>query len=226
MSVILSHDRIRAGRGNHVRDARAPPRGAPTFDIVSSVVDSEIGASALVPPGGSIPQVTARERRSNRRVWTGYGILGVLLLAYVVSLLARRPNQQWLWLNGWSVAGFEMAASIGCLYRGRAKRPGRVVPLILGAGLLSWSLGDFVLSWESLGGHTRPLPQAPTSSTSSSIPSPTSRRSCRYRSASGAWLGRTGSTVSSPDSARPPYAGRSPSTASITSPVGRRSVPR
>ena len=132
--------------------------GRRRFDIVSTVVDSEIDASVLLPPGESIPQVTARERKSNRRVWTGYGILGVLLLAYVVSLLARRPNEQWLWLDGWSVAGFEMAASIGCLYRGRAKRPGRVVPLILGAGLLSWSLGDFVLSWESLGGHTPPTP--------------------------------------------------------------------
>jgi len=85
-------------------------------------------------------------------------VLGVAVLAYLVSLVVRRPDQQWTWLDGWGVAGFEVVAAALCVARGVTRRPGRSVPLLLGFGLLSWAVGDVVLTVESLGGATPPVP--------------------------------------------------------------------
>jgi diguanylate cyclase (GGDEF)-like protein len=79
-------------------------------------------------------------------------------VAYLISLLVRNPDQQWTWLDGWSVTGFEFVASLMCIYRGLDRKVGRAVPLFLGFALLSWSLGDFVLTAESLGGATPSTP--------------------------------------------------------------------
>jgi len=48
--------------------------------------------------------------RRTRRAWKVYVVLGVALLAYVVSIFVRGTNQQWTWLDGWSVVGFEAVA--------------------------------------------------------------------------------------------------------------------
>ena len=42
---------------------------------------------------------TASKRRS-RRVWTAYGVLGALLVVYLVAVLSRDMNEQWAWLDG------------------------------------------------------------------------------------------------------------------------------
>lgn len=101
---------------------------------------------------------TLESARRSKSVRAGFIGLGVLLLAYLISLIVRRPDQQWLWLDGWSLVGFEFVASLLCLYRGRKKRPGRVVPLLLGAGLLCWTFGDAILTILSIGGKTPPNP--------------------------------------------------------------------
>ncbi|HTT58679.1 MAG TPA: hypothetical protein VMF33_01410, partial [Acidimicrobiales bacterium] len=93
-----------------------------------------------------------------RRIWVLYGILGALLFAYLISLIVRNANQQWTWLDGWALTCLELAAVFLCFYRGFDGRRGRAVPLFLGFALFSWTIGDFVLTAESLGGATVPDP--------------------------------------------------------------------
>ena len=103
-----------------------------------------------------VPSVATRRR--TRRMWAAYGVLGVLLGVYFVVVLTRDMNQQWAWLDGWSVCGFEMVASGLCIARGIARQAGRAAPLLLGFGLLSWAIGDFFLNAESIGGATPSTP--------------------------------------------------------------------
>jgi len=129
------------------------------FDVASSVLESPDGAP---PPETDHHRhfhvLSEREHRDNRRVWTAYAVLGVLLVAYIISVFARTEAQSWPWLDGWSLASLELVAVALCLYKGRVNRPGRAVPLVLGLGLLCWTLGDYVLTYESLGGKTPASP--------------------------------------------------------------------
>ncbi|HTW12547.1 MAG TPA: diguanylate cyclase, partial [Solirubrobacteraceae bacterium] len=91
-----------------------------------------------------------------------YGVLTVLLVAYIVSEVVRRDGQSWPAIDNWGVAGFEIVASLLCMARalprvcvdvpaaGRA----RLLPVILGAGLLCWSLGDLAVA---IAGGATPL---------------------------------------------------------------------
>ncbi|MFZ1062729.1 MAG: EAL domain-containing protein [Acidimicrobiales bacterium] len=87
---------------------------------------------------------------------SAYVLLVALLIAYIVSLLVRRSGQQWTWLDGWLVCAFELTASGLCLGRGLRHKSSRSVALPLGTGLLMWSLGDVVLTYESIGRATPP----------------------------------------------------------------------
>jgi diguanylate cyclase len=143
--MSISEDRRRGGRLR--------------FDIGSSVIEAPVGDHDLIG-SSDIPvgNVDAIDTPNNRWVVITYVILGILLVAYMISLIVRNENQQWLWLDGWLLTCFELVASALCLYKGRQRRSGRAIPLILGLGLLCWTLGDFVLSFESLGGKTPPTP--------------------------------------------------------------------
>jgi diguanylate cyclase (GGDEF)-like protein len=142
----MIEDRRRGGRGR----AAVAPAPEQMIDVTVTSVNSDDERTLEAPP--------AEERERNP--WPVYVILGTLLIAYMVSLLIRSPNQQWSWLDGWSVAVFELVASFICIAKGLAKKPGRAVPLILGFSLLSWSIGDFLLTFESIGGKTAPTPSA------------------------------------------------------------------
>ncbi len=87
-----------------------------------------------------------------------YALMGVLLAAYLGSLIARPPQQSSQLIDGWLVAGFEIVASAMCLARGLLRRSGRAVALTLGFGLLMWSVGDVVLTLESTGGGSPATP--------------------------------------------------------------------
>lgn len=91
-------------------------------------------------------------------LWATYGLLGFLLAGYLLSLLLRRDGTFWPWLDGWIVCGVELVASTLCIARGFARRPGRAAALILGSALLSWTVGDVILSVQSLGGASPPSP--------------------------------------------------------------------
>jgi diguanylate cyclase (GGDEF)-like protein len=109
-------------------------------------------------PHANHHEMGEHERRDTHRVRLAYVVVGALLFAYIISVFARSENQEWTWLDGWLLATLELVASALCLYRGRIKRPGRSVPLLLGLSLVCWTLGDYVLTFESLGGKTPPTP--------------------------------------------------------------------
>jgi PAS domain S-box-containing protein len=86
-------------------------------------------------------------------VWATFAVLGVLLCAYLVFLLTRTDWTFSPWLDGWLVIAFEAAASGLCLSRAIGKRRHWQVALIMGCACLSWTLGDVVLTIETLGLH-------------------------------------------------------------------------
>lgn len=93
--------------------------------------------------------------RPRRVVWTIYGLLAALGIAYVVIKLL---GVQWPWLDGWGIDAFEIVTGALCLYRAATLRRGRAVALLLGIGLECWAAGDVVLTVQSLGGATPPSP--------------------------------------------------------------------
>jgi diguanylate cyclase (GGDEF)-like protein len=104
------------------------------------------------------PVVACSTARARRVLWVAYGVIGILLAAYLVFLIENPSHQYSTWLDGWGVDAVEILASALCLSRALGRRHGRAVPLVLGASLLAWSLGDVVLTIESLGGATPPTP--------------------------------------------------------------------
>lgn len=128
--------------------------------VRSPVPDSMSGLTGSLHSeiGDSTPEEAAAFERLRHRVWYIYGALSVLLLAYLVSLVVRSANQQWTWLDGWALTTLELVAAGLCIYRGLNKRPGHAIPLFLGFALLSWTIGDYVLTGEALGGANVPDP--------------------------------------------------------------------
>jgi diguanylate cyclase (GGDEF)-like protein len=91
-------------------------------------------------------------------IWPVYAVMGVLLVAYLVSVVVRDGNTDSTLLDGWGVDLFELAASALCMLSARRRSSGRAVPIILGLGLMLWCFGDTTLTIESLGGATPPSP--------------------------------------------------------------------
>jgi diguanylate cyclase (GGDEF)-like protein len=81
-----------------------------------------------------------------------YAALSTVLIAYVALTLLRPAGQHSTLVDGWAVDAFELVASGLCIASGLRRRSGRAVPLILGAGLATWALGDITLTIESLSG--------------------------------------------------------------------------
>jgi diguanylate cyclase (GGDEF)-like protein len=77
-----------------------------------------------------------------------YSGMAIVLVAYIVSEVVRRDGVVWPAVDNWGVAVFEMVASLLCIARAAVARDGRhrLLPLMLGLGLLSWSLGDVVVA--------------------------------------------------------------------------------
>src|SRR5256885_9935781 len=91
-------------------------------------------------------------------LWTVYGLLGVLVVAYLSSLIFRGPDQSWPLVDDWMTAGFEIIAGALCLAGAVGRRRSRAIPLVLGGALLAWAAGDLLLALGSLGGATPPTP--------------------------------------------------------------------
>jgi len=104
-------------------------------------------------------QVPANQHSSRvGAIWIAYGVLGALLLAYLGLLVARPAGESSTLIDGWLVVAFELVAVGLCIGRGLGRRKGRLVPLVLGASILSWTVGDLVRTIESLGGAEPPTP--------------------------------------------------------------------
>jgi diguanylate cyclase len=102
-----------------------------------------------------LPQQPARSRTL---LWSAYGLLGLLLLAYCISLIVRSVGSYSPWLDGFLVCSVEVVACALCFGRALTYRQGRSVALVLGVALLCWTVGDIVLNIESLGGVTPASP--------------------------------------------------------------------
>ena len=88
-------------------------------------------------------------------VKTLFAALIVVLVVYAGSLIMRGPDgASPTWLDGWGVAVFEMVASVLVLVRAYVSRRDRKYALWLGLGCVSWALGDFAMTYETLGGAT------------------------------------------------------------------------
>ncbi len=92
----------------------------------------------------------------DKAVWTAFALLGVLLAAYLGVMIFRRSWQFSPWLDGWLVLAFEFAACALCVASGLRRRRHRWVAFALGAACLAWTLGDVVITLQSLGGATPP----------------------------------------------------------------------
>jgi diguanylate cyclase (GGDEF)-like protein len=119
----------------------------------------DVPLRALLPNRRSssrvLPQGSPRVRVA---LWGSFGALGLVLVAYFVSLLVRTGEPYWTWLDGWVVCAVEFCGSALCIARGLSGRPVRAAALALGLGLLAWAVGDTVLTVQSIGGATPPSP--------------------------------------------------------------------
>jgi len=97
-------------------------------------------------------------RRSSPTLRVVYGALALLLLSYLISLMVGNPHQNSALVDGWMVVGFEFIATCLCIARGLTVKRGQAIPLVMGCALLAWTLGDFVMTYEQLGGRTAPTP--------------------------------------------------------------------
>jgi len=91
-------------------------------------------------------------------LWAGYGLLGLFLAGFLVSLIVRRPDQDLATLDGWLQGGIEFFATVFCFVAAARRRRDRAIPLVLGGALLAWTLGDITLTLQSIGGATPPTP--------------------------------------------------------------------
>jgi diguanylate cyclase len=104
-----------------------------------------------------LPRSSPQAPRIPRWVVTVYAALAALLVAYLLSLILRQPDQSNSLIDGWGIGVFELVTSALCIWRGIGSRR-RIVPLMLGLGILSWAIGDTVLTAESTGGATVSVP--------------------------------------------------------------------
>jgi diguanylate cyclase (GGDEF)-like protein len=91
-----------------------------------------------------------------RRIKYAYAAMAALLTAYVVSEIVRRKANDTTLVDDWGVAGFELVGSLLCMGRAWVGRKGdattRLVPLLLGAGMAAWSIGDFIVAFSGSDG--------------------------------------------------------------------------
>ncbi|HEY1508330.1 MAG TPA: methyl-accepting chemotaxis protein [Solirubrobacteraceae bacterium] len=94
-------------------------------------------------------------RRPSPGIRALYGGLIAALVAYALSLIVRGPDGAApTWLDGWGVAGFEFLASVLILARAYVSHRDRQYAMWLGLGCVAWALGDFAMTYETLGGAT------------------------------------------------------------------------
>jgi diguanylate cyclase (GGDEF)-like protein len=87
-----------------------------------------------------------------------YVAMFVLLAAYLVLLAVRPADSDSTLIDGWGVDVFELLAGVLCIIGGRRTRPGSAVPIVLGAAVVFWGVGDALITVQSLGGATPPTP--------------------------------------------------------------------
>ena len=118
--------------------------------------------TAQIPTGSSPSAISpAGEGGARTGVKLLYGLFAAVLLAYWISLIARKTGDTTTWLDGWGVSGFELLMSSLVLLRAALRPRDRRYALLLGLGGCSWALGDFAMTHATLGGAQPPAPSLP-----------------------------------------------------------------
>ncbi|HLK16336.1 MAG TPA: hypothetical protein VKT78_16135, partial [Fimbriimonadaceae bacterium] len=126
------------------------PSGQPSLDPGSIDVGREVPSAPVA--SGTEQLIPGRVDRPGVGGKAVYGSLGVLVVAYLVSLIVRRNGVSWTLVDGWGVASFEVFASFLVLARALRGRRDRRFGLVLGTGMCFWAAGDLTLTIETLGG--------------------------------------------------------------------------
>ena len=101
------------------------------------------------------PTTHTRTDHAGPGITTLFAVLTLVLVVYAGSLVVRGPNgSSPTWLDGWGVAVFELVASLLVLLRAYVSPRDRKYALWLGLGGVAWALGDFAMTYETLGGAT------------------------------------------------------------------------
>ena len=85
-----------------------------------------------------------------------FGLLGLVLTGYAISLLVRHTGATTTTVDGWGVAAFEIVCSGLVILRGVINQRDRAFGLWLGMGMAAWAAGDFAMTIEQLHGATPP----------------------------------------------------------------------
>jgi PAS domain S-box-containing protein len=95
--------------------------------------------------------------------WT-LRVSAALVVAFLIYLIPRPTGSDYTPVDGWGVDLFELTMGALCIgrYFDKSWRTSgsvaQVFPLVMGVACVSWGLGDLVLTIESLGGGTPPVP--------------------------------------------------------------------
>src|ERR1017187_406958 len=124
---------------------------------VATGIQHEIGKAAPVSTAAprerrALPTFLRASGPAPRALWVVYAVMATLLAAYIISLMVRSAGDTWPWIDGWGVAAYEIILGLLLLARGFSGAPGRAIPIVLGAGVMAWALGDVALTAEGWGG--------------------------------------------------------------------------
>ena len=100
----------------------------------------------------------APQARAGWTIAAIFALMGVAVLGYLVFLVARSSSQFSPWLDGWLVVAFEALACGMCVFSVRKRRRHRRAAVAMGAACFAWTIGDLIVTIESLGGQTPSTP--------------------------------------------------------------------
>ena len=96
--------------------------------------------------------------RAGTAAWTAFAVLALLLAGYLAFLVVRTSDRFSPWLDGWLVVCFELVATALCAGAALAGRRRRRVAFTMAAACLAWTVGDLVITLQSVGGGSPPSP--------------------------------------------------------------------
>ncbi|MEA2147113.1 MAG: hypothetical protein QOG59_2700 [Solirubrobacteraceae bacterium] len=97
---------------------------------------------------------TGAHTRSGLGARVMFGLLGLVLIGYAISVLVRNTGATTTLVDGWGVAAFEITCSALVILRGLVNERDRAFGLWLGLGMAAWAAGDVAMTIETLHGAT------------------------------------------------------------------------
>jgi signal transduction histidine kinase/CheY-like chemotaxis protein/HPt (histidine-containing phosphotransfer) domain-containing protein len=135
--------------------------------VQGGLVDGETAVSlphGRAPMGLRVPVLRTVGAELPPKVRWVFFLAAGLVVAFLVSLVAR-PNGSYVTaVDGWGVDLFELSMGTLCVLRYFDRRwratesAVSVFPLVLGVACLAWAIGDVAVTIESLGGASVPVP--------------------------------------------------------------------